>query len=209
MTKDYTPYLKQCLDLQEKTNCKITPNWREDNLDWGMAIIVEAGEFADHMGYKWWKDKQPDIEQAFIELVDILHFVLSIVLERKEFKNCSIDSDNFTHDNLKYWRLYIKLITQEASKYYPDPKIIIIHLLVLTSSLGKDPEELFKFYLAKNCLNNFRQDNGYKSGTYVKIWNGREDNEILSEIYKNLPEEEFTYDNIFKQLQIKYKEIIT
>ena len=34
-------------------------------------------------------------------------------------------------------------------------------------------------------LNRFRQDHGYKTGGYVKNWDGREDNEVLSEILKN------------------------
>jgi hypothetical protein len=36
--------------------------------------------------------------------------------------------------------------------------------------------------VGKNVLNFFRQDNGYKEGTYVKNWDGREDNEHLSEL---------------------------
>jgi hypothetical protein len=28
----------------------------------------------------------------------------------------------------------------------------------------------------------FRQDHGYKAGSYIKIWDGREDNEHLVEI---------------------------
>ena len=37
-------------------------------------------------------------------------------------------------------------------------------------------------YVGKNVLNVFRQDHGYKAGTYIKIWNGREDNEHLVEV---------------------------
>jgi hypothetical protein len=33
-----------------------------------------------------------------------------------------------------------------------------------------------------NCMNVFRQDHGYKAGAYIKIWNGREDNEHLVEV---------------------------
>ena len=42
--------------------------------------------------------------------------------------------------------------------------------------------ELYRQYVGKNVLNVFRQDHGYKAGTYIKIWNGREDNEHLVEI---------------------------
>jgi hypothetical protein len=42
--------------------------------------------------------------------------------------------------------------------------------------------DLFKQYVGKNVLNVFRQDHGYKAGTYIKIWDGREDNEHLVEV---------------------------
>lgn len=32
----------------------------------------------------------------------------------------------------------------------------------------------------------FRQDHGYKEGTYIKIWHGKEDNEVLAETVKQL-----------------------
>ena len=41
---------------------------------------------------------------------------------------------------------------------------------------------LYSLYVGKNVLNFFRQDHGYKEGTYRKIWQGREDNEHLVDI---------------------------
>jgi hypothetical protein len=44
-------------------------------------------------------------------------------------------------------------------------------------------EALYKLYVGKNVLNSFRQANGYKEGTYIKVWStGKEDNEHLTEI---------------------------
>ena len=48
--------------------------------------------------------------------------------------------------------------------------------------------ELFRQYVGKNVLNFFRQDNGYKEGTYRKFWSGREDNEVLVDILQSLDE---------------------
>ncbi len=39
---------------------------------------------------------------------------------------------------------------------------------------------------AKNVLNIFRRDNGYKAGTYQKSWQGREDNEHLVSVIHQL-----------------------
>ena len=46
--------------------------------------------------------------------------------------------------------------------------------------------ELFRLYVGKNVLNNFRQEHGYKTGEYLKLWSGREDNEHLIEILEAL-----------------------
>ena len=35
--------------------------------------------------------------------------------------------------------------------------------------------------MGKQTLTQFRQNNGYKDGTYQKVWGGREDNEFLTD----------------------------
>jgi hypothetical protein len=47
-------------------------------------------------------------------------------------------------------------------------------------------QELFSLYIGKNVLNRFRQNNGYKTGEYRKLWQGREDNEHLIELLEQL-----------------------
>jgi len=42
-------------------------------------------------------------------------------------------------------------------------------------------------YVGKNLLNRFRQEHGYKEGTYTKVWNGREDNVVMQEILSARP----------------------
>ena len=49
-----------------------------------------------------------------------------------------------------------------------------------------DVAELFELYVGKNVLNDFRQDHGYKTGDYRKLWQGREDNEHLIEALAEL-----------------------
>ena len=68
-------------------------------------------------------------------------------------------------------------------------------------------DELFEIYVGKNVLNMFRQDNGYKEGTYKKIWNGREDNEHLSDIIKSLDSNSTTFkDDVYIALADAYPE---
>jgi hypothetical protein len=62
-------------------------------------------------------------------------------------------------------------------------------------------DELYKTYIGKNVLNFFRQDHGYKEGSYIKIWNGKEDNEYLSEILAKLDADSVDFsDQVYQQL---------
>ena len=47
-----------------------------------------------------------------------------------------------------------------------------------------DLETLYRLYVGKNILNQFRQDNGYKDDTYIKVWNGEEDNVVMKRIWE-------------------------
>ncbi|MEJ2019577.1 MAG: dUTP diphosphatase [Maritimibacter sp.] len=66
-------------------------------------------------------------------------------------------------------------------------------------------DELFKTYVGKNVLNFFRQDHGYKEGSYIKLWNGREDNEYLAEILSGLDADSPGFsDEVYRQLDQAY-----
>ncbi|MEC7125486.1 MAG: dUTP diphosphatase, partial [Pseudomonadota bacterium] len=66
--------------------------------------------------------------------------------------------------------------------------------------------ELFRQYVGKNVLNVFRQDNGYKDGTYRKLWGGREDNEVLVDIIHLLDANQPDFKHaIYSSLQVEYK----
>ena len=66
-------------------------------------------------------------------------------------------------------------------------------------------DELFRMYVGKNVLNFFRQDHGYKDGSYIKVWDGREDNEHLAEILPSLdPDESGFADRVYEQLLAAY-----
>jgi len=56
----------------------------------------------------------------------------------------------------------------------------------LLAGLGRDFDDLYRSYVGKNVLNFFRQDHGYRDGSYVKTWAGREDNEHLVDVLVGL-----------------------
>jgi hypothetical protein len=68
-------------------------------------------------------------------------------------------------------------------------------------------DELHEIYVGKNVLNLFRQDNGYKEGHYIKMWNDREDNEYLADILKQLDSDSISFkSDIYNALQQAYPE---
>jgi hypothetical protein len=60
-------------------------------------------------------------------------------------------------------------------------------------------------YIGKNILNIFRQDHGYKDGSYKKIWNGKEDNVIMQEILAE--NEDISADELYTKLKEIYSKI--
>ena len=72
--------LQVMLDLQEAMNSRVHQDWREQGFEWYRAIWIECAELMDHYGWKWWKKQSPDSEQVKLELIDIWHFGLSILL---------------------------------------------------------------------------------------------------------------------------------
>ena len=68
-----------------------------------------------------------------------------------------------------------------------------------------DFDRLFRTYVGKNVLNFFRQDHGYKDGSYIKIWQGREDNEHLAEILSSLDSASAGFrDDVYQGLKARY-----
>jgi hypothetical protein len=88
----------------------------------------------------------------------------------------------------------------------------ITELFSLACCLADLPfDELYSLYIMKNCLNGFRQANGYKEGTYIKNWisaDGQqcEDNVMCQEIWESL--EDQNYDNLTAELQRYYDHMI-
>lgn len=87
-------------------------------------------------------------------------------------------------------------------------------LFLLFEKLGVTPSEAFNIYLGKNALNKFRTKHGQLSHEYYKIWNGREDNEYLTDYINErtkqnipitLPELESFLEDTYKQVENKEK----
>ncbi len=196
--------------LQEKT---VGPDWKEKRLDIGSAIYVEAAEAMNHYGWEWWKKQSPDLAQASIELVDILHFAFTGLIQNTpaefafEMLQNNIDTvpaemvqelDQYTFTD------HCKVIGMLGSQGYYGQ--VIYHVTLAAKVLGFDSDYLFNRYLGKNVLNSFRKANGYKEGTYVKFWFGEEDNVHLERILRdcNLSGTVPTEEHLYKSLEEIY-----
>ena len=72
------------LELQDSMNSKVNADWRSAGNEWYRAIWMEASEMLEHYGWKWWKKQEPEFMQVKLEVVDIVHFALSIRLEQNQ-----------------------------------------------------------------------------------------------------------------------------
>ena len=91
--------IKLMLQMQDEMNRKVTEDWLTRGFEWYRAIWIECGELMDHHGWKWWKKQDPDIEQVKLEIIDIWHFGLSMLLESSKDHDGLIDSiaDDFNY----------------------------------------------------------------------------------------------------------------
>ncbi|QEK37211.1 MULTISPECIES: dUTP diphosphatase [Acinetobacter] len=210
--------IEEMLNLQDSINSVINPNWRDAKNPWYRAIWTECAELMDHIGWKWWKKQEIDIEQAQIELIDIWHFGLSDILQRKitideiskELEKVSLDAlIDIHHTTIDKSELLTKV--EDFMAFTVTHKSFDIQSFMnLSLMLSLDIVEIYKLYVAKNVLNSFRQHNGYKSGEYIKIWNNREDNEHLYEILNNYYEDKIDIQlssYLYTQLEQRYKQI--
>lgn len=190
--------LNTMLSLQNNMNIKVNPEWLTAGYGYLRAAMVESVEAIDHHGWKWWKAQDKDLPQLQMELVDIWHFALSAsIIDYKGDIEATATAlaaqlaENSPHvqfDGQPYSPASMSLLDNLelmtglcAAKRFSVP--LFMQIVTQSEMTG---EELYRQYVGKNVLNFFRQDNGYKAGTYVKIWHGREDNAHLVEVLDSL-----------------------
>lgn len=202
--------VKNMLEMQFRMNARIHEHWIDQDFAWYRAVWIECGELMDHVGYKWWKKQEPDMDQVRLEVVDIWHFGMSALFTTQP--NLETLADTISADMLLESELIsdIHAATEAlAQNALETHSFSVPHFAVLMSACGLSPEELYRQYVGKNVLNFFRQDNGYKDGTYVKLWCGREDNEHLVEILETLDDAAADYpEAVYAALLNRYQQAV-
>jgi len=218
----------QMLLLQQKLNDATNGEGWEKGLtknnkiiDWKRCTYLECAELIESYPWKHWKniDAEPDYENIKIEAVDIWHFIMSQGLEDYKIKNLgSIEDLAKQIGNLPNFKAFQAEIVPTQKNYYE--QIEVVEYLMKTLFCEDETEELmqafidvaiqsglnldalYKLYVGKNILNQFRQDHGYKEGTYIKIWNGQEDNVTMQSILAS--EENITPKALYEALEAAY-----
>ena len=200
------------LELQDAMNSKVNADWRNAGYEWYRAIWMESSEMLEHYGWKWWKKQDADVMQVKLEVVDIVHFGLSIRLVQGEEQGSTLvdiaegiaadfENPNATDDIKTSIELLAKETLMNQGAHFSIIAGVMDHLAMPFN-------ELHEIYVGKNVLNMFRQDNGYKEGHYIKTWNGREDNEYLADILNRLDSNSTTFKNdIYTALEQAYPEV--
>ena len=203
---------KKMVELQHQFNKQVAEDYLDKNFNWNSAIIAESGELLDSLGYKWWKKQEPDMENVKVEAIDLLHFVISDRIQKNKKMYSEKESLEMT-----FVELYTEFNNVKVLRDYSTLEDMIFYLIATNSyrinvmkriftKLNMSNEDVYIAYITKNCLNKFRQDNGYKDGSYIKVWNGKEDNVVAFEIANEWGADEELFEQLYLDLETYYKE---
>lgn len=191
-------------EMQDSLNAAIDPQWKETGNPFYRAAWLELAEAMKHSDWPWWKSAEANTGEMITEYIDAIHFSLSalivryksltkeqfvsklgeIVLKQKQSEN------ELGGDMLRG----IEIVVHEITKGKWSDKILT-HVLQLCYNMGMSIDDIAKRYVAKNVLNMFRKNNGYKQGAYIKIWNGEEDNVVVLRIVSSATD----FSNLLEQ----------
>ena len=163
--------IKKLFQMQDTLNSYIHPEWKTQGFSWGLAIVDECMEIHGHLGWKWWKDgykvglTEENRKQIQLEVIDILHFVIS---------------DNSTNGyhllgmvdrfNGRYFKETLEDILRCIMDVAIECIVTVDYWVPLAHSVGLTKQQILETYTQKYVLNKFRQDHGYKDGSYQKLW---------------------------------------
>ena len=211
--------------LNDATNGEDWPKGITKNgktINWRRCIYMECAEMVDSFSWKHWKaiDAEPDWDNHQIEVVDVWHFIMSLAIENyskmlkggiedlainisqlDSFSKVDTRQEVFAPQDEVIAKVE-SLIRLAISEDELDIEQLISEFFDLVVMSGLDLESLYRLYVGKNILNQFRQDNGYKDGTYIKVWNGEEDNVVMTRIWKE--NGDIKPDQLYKELVKAY-----
>lgn len=222
--------LKNMLSMQKRLNDETNGIGWENGytkegkiISWKRCIYMECAELIESFAWKHWKNinAPTDAGNVAVEIVDIWHFVMSMVLEEEIFEqniekmvaeiSAMSGFNDFCGDAYKIedYSIYeiindIEILIHQTSGFMIEIHELLTNYFRLALKCGVNYEILYKIYIGKNVLNKFRQKHGYKDGSYKKIWNGCEDNVVMNEILKRGI---LNFDEIYAELEKIYQSV--
>ncbi|MCD4668253.1 MAG: dUTP diphosphatase [Sulfurimonas sp.] len=191
-------------------------------INWKRWIYMECAEMVDSFSWKHWKsiNKEPDWDNLQIEVIDVWHFIISLAIENysQNLKGgiedlainiSQLDSFNTIDKETKVFDTQDNVISKvenimllSLSKEILNTEDLITEFFDLVVMSGLNLETLYRLYVGKNILNQFRQDNGYKDGSYIKVWDGEEDNVVMKRVWEE--NSDIKPDALYKELTKLY-----
>ncbi len=201
---DYAAQLREMAALQGRYNRELHPDWQRQGFEFYRAVWIECAELLDHYGWKWWQHQAPALAQVRLELVDIWHFGLSDLLaagavdDALATRMAALSEPSSGGD----FRAAVETLAQRS---LTERRFDVAAFVAAMNALPMSLDELHLHYVGKNVLNAFRQAHGYRDGSYVKTWGGREDNEHLVELAGRLDATSATFaDDLQAALKARY-----
>lgn len=191
-------------DMQAQHNRLVHPAWEQQGFPFYRAVWVECAELLDHYGWKWWKQQERALDQAKLEVVDIWHFGLSALMQAAQVDRA------LAHRLAVAWDAapaqdFPLAVEALASSSLATRGFDTSAFVAVMRALPLDFDALYRLYIGKNVLNSFRQRNGYRTGGYRRIWQGREDNVHLVELAAELDADAADYpDKLATALAERY-----
>lgn len=177
--------LSKMFDMQEILNVKYNgPDWRLE-VPMGklkIAFLEECSEFTSELesDWKWYKNKDAKYNRqaALFELVDSIHFAMSLVLHRHA-ANVMRATLKWKFDPKMYGKVddeynyYVRSITRFLiacdNNNLDDMIIGILNMCETGGALfGCSPGEIYLAYCMKNQRNHLRVEGGVMTGDYDK-----------------------------------------
>lgn len=202
--------LTTMLEMQDRMNRRVHPDWIAQDFAWYRALWIECGELIEHYGYKWWKHQEPAWDHVRLEIIDIWHFGMSMCFDgRATPAMIAAGMLDELREHPPHAMELREAVEALAGRALVERRFAVSHFWSLMQAAGMNIDELFTAYVGKNVLNFFRQDHGYQEGSYRKSWQGREDNEHLSELLATLDTGRPDYaDTLYRALSRRYAEAL-
>lgn len=155
-------------------------------INWNRTAWTGAARFIETLGWKHWEHSKDDLDRAKVVLSDIWHSLMSGQLTRHAFLSGEVDDQTIESvasdaylafasrwENSKMDENHLdKTDRFVASLLSNDENCFEAQRLFweICDVIGLGLKELSQIVTTKNLLYRFRNENGYGTGDYKKVW---------------------------------------